>query len=55
MKGWNEANMAGKETITKELLEACEVALGRIEIFEGRQGDTYKQIAAAIAKAEGGE
>jgi len=54
MKGWNEANMAGKETITRDLLEACknmEKALCGTYI-DDRQRAREKMIAA-IAKAEG--
>ena len=62
MKGWNEANMAGKETITRELLEALE----HIWDYSAKQFEANSDERAlwakvngmastAIAKTKGGE
>ena len=64
MKGWYNANMAGKESITKELLEACRATETHyamlcevICVDSPPPGGMpiLAQLRAAIAKAEGGK
>ena len=69
MKGWHNANMAGKEIITRELLEACKVALNSFrQVYDGIKAgldvdDLFKDetywpldtLRAVIAKTEGRE
>ena len=63
MKGWNEANMAGKETITRGLLSACESALDLLEkcATYTREGNLYDheswtyELRSAIEAAKGEE
>lgn len=53
MKGWIEANMAGKETITRELLEACKALLAKESTLTN--GDLYlefRAVESALEKAE---
>lgn len=61
MKGWENANMYGKEIITRELLEACITALGYITrtstsiSYGGKPPEIINLLRAAIARAGGSE
>ena len=61
MKGWYNANMAGKETITRALLKALKNMVREwVEIVGSEEenrtpADTLEKARAAIKAAEGGE
>jgi len=52
MKGWFEANMHGKEKITRELLAACRDARDQITALCS-EADVPDSVTKAIARAEG--
>ncbi len=57
MKGWYNANMAGKETITRELLDILKMAVARIELANAEGDDIMSawlpDAKAVIAKVKG--
>lgn len=57
MKGWDNANMYGKELITKDLLEALRDLTWQFEttnvLFDRRDQESLDRARAVIARAEG--
>ena len=61
MNGWLEANMNGKESITRELLECCKAAKLQIQYLHekftitGTGAQVIARLSLIIARTEGKE